>query len=176
MFGQVGCPIGGGALGVEVKGAGRPFHWRPLPGRNTLRANLRGRGLQREALLAEPRVYGRYEAERVNERWVTDVLVDPWVPFPRVEHSIRARLFLVVDDISRLLVHGRFMQVENTRAGQMVLRQAIVSRGLPEVLYRDNGAPFANANLARTCAVLGICLVHSRPYSPEGRGKQEKLN
>ena len=142
----------------------------------TLRANLRGRGLQRETLLAEPRVYGRYEAERVNERWVTDVLVDPWVPFPRVEHSIRARLFLVVDDKSRLLVHGRFMQVENTRAGQMVLRQAIVSRGLPEVLYCDNGAPFANANLARTCAVLGIRLVHSRPYSPEGRGKQERLN
>jgi len=142
----------------------------------TLRANLRSRGLQREALLAEPRVYGRYEAERVNERWVTDVLVDPWVPFPRVEHSIRARLFLVVDDKSRLLVHGRFMQVENTRAGQMVLRRAIVSRGLPEILYCDNGAPFANANLARTCAVLGIRLVHSRPYSPEGRGKQERLN
>jgi putative transposase len=40
----------------------------------------------------------------------------------------------------------------------------------------DNGAPFANAWLARTCAVLGIRLVHSKPYSPEGRGKQERLN
>jgi IS30 family transposase len=30
--------------------------------------------------------------------------------------------------------------------------------------------------LARTCAVLGIHLVHSKPYSPEGRGKQERLN
>ncbi len=40
----------------------------------------------------------------------------------------------------------------------------------------DNGAPFKNAWLARTCAVLGIRLVHSRPYSPEGRGKQERLN
>jgi putative transposase len=30
--------------------------------------------------------------------------------------------------------------------------------------------------LARTCAVLGIRLVHSAPYSPEGRGKQERLN
>jgi len=43
-------------------------------------------------------------------------------------------------------------------------------------LYADNGAPFSNAWLARTCAVLGIRLVHSRPYSPEGRGKQERLN
>ena len=40
----------------------------------------------------------------------------------------------------------------------------------------DQGAPFANHMLARTCAVLGIRLVHSAPYSPQGRGKQERLN
>ncbi len=83
---------------------------------------------------------------------------------------------MIVDDHSRLLVHGRFHAVENTRAGQETLRAAIVRRGLPEVLYADQGAPFANHTLARTCAVLGIRLVHSQPYSPEGRGKQERLN
>jgi putative transposase len=142
----------------------------------TLRAQLRRRGLAREALAAEPKVLGRYEAERPNERWITDVLVGPWVPHPRVESSVRARLFLIVDDHSRLLVHGRFMPAENTRAGQEVLRAAIVRRGLPEILYADNGAPFANHMLARTCAVLGVRLIHSAPYSPEGRGKQERLN
>lgn len=142
----------------------------------TLRAQLRRRGLHREALAAEPKAFGRYEAEHRNERWITDVLVGPWVPHPRVEVSLRAKLFLIVDDHSRLLVHGRFMSVENTRAGQDVLRAAIVRRGLPEVLHADNGAPFANHMLARTCAVLGIRLVHSKPYSPQGRGKQERLN
>jgi len=38
-------------------------------------------------------------------------------------------------------------------------------------LYADNGAPFANAWLARTCAVLGIRLVHSKPYSPPLTGQ-----
>ena len=142
----------------------------------TLRAQLRRRGLHRQALEAEPKAFGRYEASRPNERWITDVLVDPWVPFPRVAGSVRARLFLIVDDHSRLLVHGRFHPVENARAGQEVLREAIVRRGVPEVLYADNGAPFANSALSRTCAVLGVRLVHSRPYAPEGRGKQERLN
>ena len=142
----------------------------------TLRDQLRRRGVHREALAAEPKVFGRYEAARPNERWITDVLVDPWVPFPRTARSLRARLFVVVDDHSRLLVHGRFHPVENTRAGQEVLRAAIVRRGLPEVLYTDHGAPFDNHVLARTCAVLGVRLVHSQPYSPQGRGKQERLN
>ena len=55
-----------------------------------------------------PKAYGRYEAARPNERWVTDVLVGPWVPYPKRDGSARARLFLIVDDHSRLLVDGRF--------------------------------------------------------------------
>lgn len=142
----------------------------------TIRAHLRRRGLHRGAIAGVPKAFGRYEAEAPNERWITDVLVGPFVPHPRVPGSRRAKLFLIVDDHSRLLVHGRWVTEENTRAGQDVLREAIARRGLPRVLHADNGAPFANAALERTCAVLGIRLVHSRPYSPQGRGKQERLN
>ncbi len=44
----------------------------------TVRGQLRRAGLHREALAAEPKAYGRYEAARANERWITDVLVGPW--------------------------------------------------------------------------------------------------
>jgi transposase InsO family protein len=142
----------------------------------TISGQLRRAGLHRAALNAAPKAYGRYEAERPNERWVTDVLVGPWVPFPKRDGSARARLFLIVDDHSRLLVDGRFYDRENARICQDLLRRAITRRGVPDVLYCDNGAPFANAWLARTCAVLGIRLVHSKPYSPQGRGKQERAN
>jgi putative transposase len=142
----------------------------------TVRGQLRRAGLHREALAAEPKAYGRYEAARPNERWITDVLTGPWVPWPRREGSVRARLFLIVDDHSRLLADGRFFAHENARACQDLLRRAVTRRGVPQVLYADNGAPFSNSWLARTCGVLGIRLVHSRPYSPEGRGKQERLN
>jgi hypothetical protein len=78
--------------------------------------------------------------------------------------------------VSRLLAGGRFYDRENARICQELLRRAITRRGVPEILYADNGAPFANAWLARTCAVLGIRLIHSKPYSPQGRGKQERAN
>src|SRR6266496_816265 len=148
-----------------------------LVSERTVRAHLRRKGLHRAALQAQPTgVFGRYEAERPIERWIGDVLQGPFVPHPRVAGSKRAKLFVLVDDHSRLLVHGRWVAEENNRAGQDVLRQAIVRRGLPEALYVDNGAPYSNAALDRCCAVLGIRLVHSQPYRPQGRGKQERLN
>jgi putative transposase len=46
----------------------------------TVRGQLRRAGLHREALAAEPRALGRYEAGRPNERWITDVLANTgWV-------------------------------------------------------------------------------------------------
>lgn len=143
----------------------------------TVREHLQRVGLSRRALSAEPaKAFGRYEASRSNEIWIGDVLHGPFVPHPRVPGSKRAKLFLLVDDYSRLLVYGHWTAEENTRAGQDVLRSAIARRGLPEILHVDNGAPYANHQLTRACAVLGVRLVHSRPYRPQGRGKQERLN
>jgi len=101
-------------------------------------ASCDGGAFHREALEAEPTVFGRYEADRPNERWITDVLVGPWVPFPRSTPR-RAKLFLIVDDHSRLLVDGRFFAHENARACQELLRKAITRRGVPDVLYADTG-------------------------------------
>ena len=141
----------------------------------TLREQFQKRGLSRAELLRDTRTWGRYEAAAPNDRWMGDVLVGPWIPFPRAPGSQRARLFLLVDDHSRLLVHGRWYPVEKLRAGQEVLYQAILRRGLPLQLHVDNGSPYSGRELLRSCALLGIHLIHSRPYSPQGRGKQERL-
>lgn len=125
-------------------------------------------------LAAQPKVYGRFEADRPNEIWVGDVLHGPFIPWPRTAHSRRAYLFMLLDDHSRLVLHGRWVTQENTRAGQEVLRHAILAHGLPDAAYFDNGAPYSNAALERTCAVLGIRLIHSRPGQPAGRGKVER--
>lgn len=142
----------------------------------TLREQLARRGLARAELLRDGRTFGRYEAGAPDERWIADVLVGPFVPWPKAPGSVRARLFLIVDDHSRLVVHGRWVGNETLRAGQEVLHAAILRHGTPEILYTDNGAAYAGAELGRSCAVLGIRLVHSRPHAPQGRGKQERLN
>ena len=153
----------------------RTRHGVRLPER-TLAEQFRRRGFTRGELLRDGRTFGRYEAEAPNERWIGDVLVGPFVPHPRAPGSVRARLFLLVDDHSRLLVAGRWVGNETLRAGQEVLHAAILRRGLPAELYTDNGAAYAGAELARSCAILGVRLIHSRPYAPQGRGKQERLN
>jgi putative transposase len=122
----------------------------------TVRAQLRRRGLDRKALSAQRRVFGRYEAERANERWVTDVLVGPWVPHPRQETSVRAKLFLIVDDRSRLLVDGVFYAHENARACQDLLRRAITHRGVPDVLYADYADLGVMPTSRRTSSVTGV--------------------
>ena len=66
----------------------------------TIREHLQRRGLQRAALAGQPRAFGRYEADRPNEVWIGDVLVGPFVPYPRVTGSKRAYLFVLVDDYS----------------------------------------------------------------------------
>lgn len=142
----------------------------------TLRAQLAKRGLTRAELLRDGRTFGRYEAAAPDERPIADVLVGPFVPYPRAPGSVRARLFLIVDDHSRLVIHGRWVGNETLRAGQEVLHAAILRWGLPEQLYVDDGAAYAGAELGRSCAILGIRLIHSRPYAPQGRGKQERLD
>jgi putative transposase len=107
----------------------------------TIRGYLQRRGLQRAALAGAARVYGRFEADRPNELWIGDVLVGPFVPSPRAPGSQRAYLFLLVDDHSRLLLHGRWFPEQTARAGQEVLRAAIQRRGLPEKCYFDYADP-----------------------------------
>jgi hypothetical protein len=46
---------------------------------------------------------------------------------------------------------------------------------LSKRLYVDNGAVYRSHHLSLVCAKLGITLIHSRPYVPQGRGKVERF-
>src|SRR5438105_2155442 len=55
------------------------------------------------------------------------------------------------------------------------LAQAIEARGVPVRLYVDNGKIYRSRQLERIGASVGILIVHTPPYQPEGRGKIERF-
>jgi hypothetical protein len=115
----------------------------------------------------------RYEAELPNDIWQSDAMHGPSV---RVEEKKRkSYLFAFLDDMSRLIPHAQFYLSEKLDSYLDCLRQALLTRGLPRKLYVDNGPAFRSFHLHQICASLGIALVHSKPYQPQGRGKIERF-
>lgn len=140
------------------------------PSARTLQRHFAAVGLTRSrpdgASLA---VFGRFEADRPNARWVGDALHGP----PVAAH--RAILIAFLDDHARAVVAARWGHAENAIALRETLKVALSARGRPAQLYVDNGAMFIDAGLRRACAVLGIKLTHSQPGKPSGRGKIERF-
>jgi putative transposase len=115
-----------------------------------------------------PEAFGRFQAAAVNEIWTADLMNGPPVA------GRACHLAAIIDDNSRFLPGYQFIRRPDAVRFAAVLRAAIARHGIPEVLYCDNGSCFADESLARTCAVLGIKLVHSQPGRPMGRGKIER--
>ncbi len=114
----------------------------------------------------------RFEAEFPNDLWQSDMMYGPTV---RVEGRQRKTfLFAFLDDMSRLIPHAQFYLNEGLESYLDCLRQALLRRGLPRRLYVDNGPAFRSQHLAQITASLGVALIHSTPYQPEGRGKVER--
>lgn len=114
----------------------------------------------------------RFEAEFPNDLWQSDMMYGPTV---KVEGRQRKTfLFAFLDDMSRLVPHAQFYLSERLESYLDGLRQALLRRGLPRRLYVDNGPTFRSQHLSQITASLGIALIHSTPYQPEGRGKVER--
>jgi putative transposase len=141
--------------------------WSPSP--RTLQRHFAARGLSRAALTGQNIAFGRFEATRPNELWVGDALHGP------VVEGRKAILFCFLDDHSRLVTGHRWTHSEDVLSAEEALRRGVLSRGVPETTYLDNGSSFVSKQLLRALAVLGSRLVHSRPRRPEGRGKVERF-
>jgi putative transposase len=114
-------------------------------------------------------VFGRFEAEEPNQRWVGDALHGPRIG------GRKTYLFAFLDDHSRLVTGHRFGFAEDTVRLAAALEPALAARGVPGSCYVDNGSAYVDAWLLRACGKLGIRLVHSTPHRPQGRGKIERF-
>jgi transposase InsO family protein len=142
---------------------------------STLYRFLRARGLtERQLLLDKATAHKKYEAEFANQIWQSDMLFGPWV---QRAGGGKMQVFLqaTLDDASRLIPHAQFYPNQGLDSFLDCLRQAISARGLPTRLYMDNAKIYRSPQLNRIGASIGILIIHTPPYQPEGRGKIERF-
>ena len=139
----------------------------------TLRRFLKSRSLY-QGRVVTPRK--RFEMNYFGELWTCDFMHGPQVlDQPGAKRRKKAILLAIIDDHTRLIVGARFGLFENTRLIEQVFKEAILSHGVPDRLYCDNGASFSSQYLSRVCAHLNIGIVHSKPYDSPSRGKIERF-
>lgn len=114
----------------------------------------------------------RFAFEKAGEMWMSDVMHGPSVMVDGRKRKVYLIAFL--DDATRVVPHAAFALSENTAAFLSVMQQAVLRRGIPKRLYVDNGAAYRSHHLSLVCAKLGITLIHTRPYQPQAKGKQER--
>jgi putative transposase len=145
----------------------------PAVSASTLYRFLKQRGLSERQLLTPP-AHKKFEAEHSNQIWQSDMLYGPYVRRPG-GGKMQAFLHAILDDASRLIPHAQFYASQGLDACLDCLRQAIAARGIPTRLYMDNAKIYRSPQLARIAASIGILIVHTPPYQPEGRGKIERF-
>ena len=119
----------------------------------------------------QPEDRRKFEAELPNDMWQSDVMHGPLIAVGNKMKKARP-----ADDHSRLITHGEFYLSEGIGSYVDALEKALLRRGLPRKLYVDNGPAFRSLHLEHIAASLGIALIHSRPYKPQGKGKIERFN
>lgn len=115
----------------------------------------------------------RFAYDKVNALWQTDMSDGPWI---RVG-NLKVKTYLVgfIDDCSRLVPFAQFVVSEKFDSLRTVMKEALLRRGIPKMLYTDNGRVFRSDTLQFACAELGITLIHTRSFDPQAKGKIERF-
>jgi transposase InsO family protein len=87
----------------------------------------------------------------------------------------QAVLLAFLDDATRRVLYAGFAFNENALAFECGIKHILAAHGKIGRLYADNGSAFVSLQTRRILDILGIVLVHSRPYTPQGRGKIERF-
>ena len=119
----------------------------------------------------------RFEKPAPNLLWQMDF--KGWLP---LANGSRCHPLTVLDDHSRfsLCLEACANEQANTVQGRLEL--TFRRYGLPDAVFVDNGAPWGDSSghrwtrFAVWLLKLGVNVLHSRPYHPQSRGKNERFH
>lgn len=139
---------------------------------NTLRRRVK----QFERLTPEQEVTNKkrlaFAKAHANEAWQSDTRLGPRVK--NGERLVQSKLIAFVDEASRLCCHGEFFAEENSPAFKTAFKKALYKRGLPQLLYVDNGSIYSTAERSKIGARLGIRLCKTPVRDAAAKGKIER--
>ena len=147
--------------------------------RSTLERHLRKQGWSGREIKAGQKEVASRRFNRVgrNTLWQADLKYGPYLPDPdHLGHKMRTYLVAIIDDATRLVVHGEFYDNQRLPALEDTFRKAIIKCGAPDNLYVDQGKIFVSQWLRLACAKLRIRHLSAKAYSPEAKGKIERFN
>jgi len=145
--------------------------------RSTLDRHFHRLGVSRRALHAlGRRPFTRIETFAPFELVVTDFHHGPYVRVGPHDEARRALLCAFIDHYSRYVPEGRYYLHEDFAALRFGFRRLLAAFGLAVKLYADNGPSYQAHRFHGACKLLGITLVHSKPYVAESRGVIERYN
>jgi transposase len=155
----------------------------------TLSYSTAKQALQQAGLVKKQRVRGRHRRRREPRACFGELLhldgsIHPWLA---LAPKARPCLLLVSDDATKRVLHAAFYPTESQHAVMLSLAAVLRTEGLPMALYTDR-APWAFhtpkakgpvdktrlTQVGRALARLGI--EHIPSYSPQARGRSERLN
>jgi transposase InsO family protein len=123
------------------------------------------------------RTYGAFERSEPNALWQMD-----FKGRVRLGWSAWLHPLTVIDDNSRFAVGLAACADQQTQTVQARLKTTFRHHGLPEAIYVDNGSPWGGGRPGQWTPLrlwllkLGIETIHSKPYHPQGRGKNERFH
>ena len=146
------------------------------PAASTVHAILR-RGDRLKGTEGAGKALTRFEMEAPNQIWQMD-----FKGWNKLADGTRYHPLTVVDDHSRYLVCLQACERQTDETVRGHLETVFRHHGLPEVMFVDNGPPWGSSGgehwtrFGVWLLKLGVAVRHSRPYHPQGRGKNERLH
>ena len=123
------------------------------------------------------RAFQRFEKPEPNLLWQMDF--KGWV---RLGNGAQCHPLTVVDDHSRYAICIAACANQQRRTVTAALEPAFRRYGLPDAMFVDNGNPWGDPSGERWTRFgvwllkLGVAVLHSRPYHPQSRGKNERFH
>lgn len=115
----------------------------------------------------------KFAYDQVNRLWQGDMMAGPYLYSEGKKKA--TYLFAFIDDCSRIIPYARFDTSQNFNAMKSVFIEALVRRGIPQVVYLDNAKVYRSKLFHEASARLGITVAHAEVYDAASKGKIERF-